>query len=67
VARIIIGEWVRTRNTRNRYYRGMRLCNACGRGTCGTVWFNLETEEVRCTKCFDPLTDHQIREGIENA
>jgi hypothetical protein len=49
------GQWVRVANMRNKRFHADGPCSICQRLTCGTVWYSIETEEVRCEGCFTPV------------
>lgn len=48
------GEWVKVSNFRNKHFPGGSPCSVCRYATCGQVWRNFKTNEVRCLKCFTP-------------
>lgn len=49
------GEWVSVANGMNkRFPTGLQPCRICRRATCGSVWFSIRSNEVRCKRCFAP-------------
>jgi hypothetical protein len=59
---VFLDEWVRVRNLMNRHYHACRPCSICRRFACEPVWYSIKSGEVRCLKCFDPVTEHDRRE-----
>jgi len=54
----VLGEgWIKVRNMMNKYFAAGAPCSICGRFSCSPVWYNYQTKEIRCTKCFDPFED----------
>lgn len=47
-------EWVKVRNMMNTHFRAAAPCAWCRKLTCGMVWYNIHSREVRCVKCFTP-------------
>ena len=54
-AKVIFGgEWVRVRNLMNGKFNVGKPCSICREFKCVPVWYNINTQEVRCMKCFKP-------------
>lgn len=49
------GEWVKIRTLMNKRFPGSHaVCSVCRRCSCANVWLSIKTQQVQCTKCFDP-------------
>lgn len=45
------GGWVRTSLLSRRFEIPDPRCELCRRMSCGPLWFNIETQAVRCYRC----------------
>lgn len=55
---VYLGKWVRAKNMMGKRFKAEAPCSICKVFKCETVWKNIHTNEVRCTRCFDAEKKH---------